>query len=162
MQCSAQLTFSIPAEYEVKDSKKLSVTYAIQKNELDKDSYSVTALGQYNEIQKFNKFGWVVNQNYLFKKADLEFLSNEYTNKVLKQMETNPLAALAAPGLIDAYSYKKVNQKLLDAGWSFDGESKEDKMIAVYTKDKFILGVKISNSMFGPVVDTDNVNIWEK
>ena len=56
-----------------------------------------------------------------------------------KKLQGNPLAILALPALMDAISFKKVNQKLLDAGWKFDGESKDDKMTVIYSKDKFII-----------------------
>jgi len=167
IQCSAQITFSIPAIYQVDKTKKVSVNYSIAKNEAQGGSFSVIALTNFAEIKDFNSDGWVANQNYLFKKADVEYLSDAFNNDIEKKLQGNPLAILALPALMDAKSFKKVNQKLLDAGWKFDGESKDDKMTAIYSKDKFTLSIKTVDNLGlammggqGPFVE--EANIWEQ
>ena len=167
IQCSAQVTFKIPAIYQVDKTKKLSINYSIAKNEAQSGSFSVTTLANFAEIKDFNSDGWTANQNYLFKKADVQYLSDAYNNDIEKKLQGNPLAILAMPALMDAISFKKVNQKLLDAGWKFDGESKDDKMTAIYSKDKFILSIKTSDNLGlalmggqGPFVE--DANIWEE
>jgi len=167
IQCSAQVTFSIPAMYQVDTTKKISITYSIAKNEAQSGTFSVTTLANFNEIKDFNSDGWTANQNYLFKKAGVEYLSDSYNDEIAKKLSGNPLALLAMPAMIDAISYKKVNQKLIDSGWTLKGESSDDKMTFIYTKDKFILAITTANdlslAMFGaqgPVVG--NADIWEE
>jgi hypothetical protein len=167
IQCTAQITFTILPEYQVSKAEKISATYSIQKNELEKNSFSVTALIDFVQIKNLNNEGWVAYQNYLFKKADIEYLSDESREQVSAQLTGNPLAILALPAVMEKLSFIKVHQKLLDAGWKFDGESKDDKMTALYSKNKYILSIKtIDNAGLtlmgfkGPWVD--DVNIWEE
>jgi len=162
IQCTAQITFSIPSIYQVDSSKKISVSYVIAKNEVQSGAFSVTTVANFKEIKDFNSEGWTANQNYLYKKVGLEFLSDAYMEKLKAKMEGNPLAALGAFALIDAYSYKKIHQKLLDDGWKFDGESTNDKLLAIYSKDKFTLNLKVTgNALTGMMVNTDDSSIWE-
>lgn len=167
IQCTAQVTFSIPAIYQVDATKKISIAYSIAKNEAKSGTFSVTTLANFNDVKDFNSDGWTANQNYLFKKAGVEYLSDSYNDEIAKKLEGNPLALLAMPALIDAISYKKVNQKLIDAGWTLKGESKDNKMTFIYTKDKFILSIATVNDVSmamlgaqGPVVE--NADIWEE
>jgi hypothetical protein len=167
IECSAQIVFSIPKIYQIDSIKKVSLTYSIAKNEAQGDSFSVKARANFNEIKEFNSEGWVANQNYLFKKANLEFLSDAYNDDIIKKLQGNPFALLAMPALIDSISFKKVHQKLLDDGWKFEGESKDDKLTGIYTKDKFTLAIKVTNNLSlalfglqGPIVE--DANIWEK
>jgi hypothetical protein len=163
IQCTAQIIFSIPSIYQVESRKKVSVTYAIAKNEVQSGTFSVTTFANFKEIEDFNSEGWTANQNYLYKKAGLEFLSDGYISKLKEDMKANPIAALGATfALMDAYSFKKVHQKLLNDGWRFDGESNNDKMLAIYSKEKFTLNLKATgNPLTGLMVDTDDSSIWE-
>lgn len=167
LECSAQIVFRIPAKYEVHVNKKIQVSYDIQKNELQKSSFSVSAKLNFQEIEDLNNQGWTANQNYLFKKANLEFLSDSYNDEVTKKLEDNPLAILALPALMESISFNKVNQKLIDAGWKFEGESKDDKSTVIYSKDNFTLSIKTVNNLAlmlygltGPMIE--DANIWER
>jgi hypothetical protein len=166
IQCAAQLTFSILPEYQVNESKKITASYTIQKNDLEKNSFSVTAMINFADIKDLNNKGWAAYESYLFKKADIDYLSDESREKLTSQLKNNPLAILALPAVMDKLSFTKIHQKLLDAGWKFDGESKDDKMTALYSKEKYTLSIKTVNNAGialmgsqGPLVD--DVNIWE-
>jgi hypothetical protein len=115
-----------------------------------------------NEIKEFNWIGWIANQNYLFKKAGLEFLSQAYIDKFNESVKGNPIAALNAFALVENYMYEKLNKRLLSDGWKFDGNSPADKTLAIYTKDKFTINLKLTTELlFGTIVDAENSTIWE-
>ena len=181
IQCLAQMSFSIPAAYQVEATKKISFNYSIVKNRAHSEAFSIITFVNFADIKKFNFDGYSANQNYLFKKAEIEYLSNFYNNDIAKKLDSNPLALFAMPALIDVVSYKKVNQKLSDAGWKFEGERKELSdagwifysepkdgiMTFIYTKNKFTLSLKtivnIGPTMLGAQgLIIEDADIWEK
>jgi len=163
-ECYAQLIFSIPSLYQDNTIKKLPVTYNIRNNEIEKNSFSVSLIMNYELLEKFNNYGRSANQNYLFKKANVEYLSEVYLSEIIKKMQENPLAILANSAIIESLSLKLVHLKLLDNGWKFDGESKDNKMTAIYSKEKFTLSINTeiipAFLSMGPFVE--EANIWEK
>lgn len=161
-QCHAQITFTIPEQWNNTSVEKLDIEYKIQKNEASKDSFSISAIANFTDIKNFNNKGWDANQNTLFKKAGLEFLAPDRFVKMQATLQNNPLAALGAMGLLDELNFKKVHQRLLDAGWTYDGTAKDDDNLAIYSKDKFVLNIKANPNAFGLIVDPDDSSIWEK
>jgi hypothetical protein len=159
IQCQTQIIFKLPVVDGDSLNKKILIQYEIQKNETEKGSFSVLAKTNFNEIEELNQKGWIDNQKYLYKKADVQFLTEEWIKENAKKVSLfNPFAAL------DFVNPKKIKEKLIERGWEYVGTSKNDNSILIFTKDNFQINLKTQTTddlMLTVAVDLDESEILE-
>jgi hypothetical protein len=156
--CHAQIIFSIPEKWEDKATKVIEVDYKIKINETEKNSFSLSATTVYEEISIFNTAAWKSSQNFLYKKAGIEFLSPGILEPILTKSKNGTLTDIAA-GL--SLYFANANKKLLELGWTYEGTGKDDKSIEIFSKDKFTLSLKTENvDLFFKIIDPENSYIW--
>jgi thiamine pyrophosphokinase len=143
-------------------SEKISLVYTVSKNEVQPDTNTVQLFADFNEVHRINYAARMLQENFNYKKFNLEFLSSDFYANLKQQAEKDgeaeaeKLSALGALGgsdkflmnvvaaakntasmkkLIEYYDPEKVIKQLDDEGWQ-KLDTKDAGYTWAYRKDQ--------------------------